>query len=412
MVKPLPQYKYVAIGKDGKRVTGLSEGANEAEAAARIRESGQIIERMTPIREGKGGLLNMEIGGSHLDTKAFVVVCNQFSIILGAGIPIGRAVKLIADKTSDKPLHKLLEEVAKDVEGGRSMAASFSERGAKLLPPTFIEMIRAGESTGNLSSAFETMAAHFDKQNKIRAKVVGAMAYPAFIMVLAVGVVIVLMGFVVPRFTETFADMGSELPAITRSLIVISNFFKQNALIILGVLVVLVAGYLIYYSSEKGRMVMDGIYLKLPVLGSIQELTASSQFASTMASTLSAGLPVNRAVDITAKVIDNRFIQTEAAKLVDSLESGHALGETMQEQGVYPDILVDMVSVGEETGELEHTLRTIAGYYDNELDEAIKSALAKLEPALLVFIAAIAGYIVIAIYMSIFGLYGSMQNLT
>ena len=384
------------------------EGFDELDAVDHIKQTCSIVLKLKEIDPDKPGLLNMEIGGSKLNSKAFTVMCSQFSIILRAGIPIARTVHLIADKTTDKPLKKMLMKIAKDVEAGRSLAASFAEHGGKLLPTTFIETIRAGEESGNLDRSFDTMYRHYDKQTKMRGKVKGAMAYPMFVLVIAVAVVIVLMVKVVPTFTAIFESYGSELPAITRLLIAISNFFRKYTIWMAAVFALLFIVYKFYGNTEKGRLNLARVQLRLPVLGNIARLNAASQFANTMTTMLGSGLPMTKAISITAGVMDNYYTGTEVGKLTGRLEEGYALGASMRDSGCMPDILVDMVAVGEETGEMEKTLDTIALYYDAELEMAIAAALAKLEPTILIFLALVAGFIVIAIYMSIFQMYAIM----
>jgi type IV pilus assembly protein PilC len=383
------------------------EAFNEMDAIDRIKRLHPIITKLTPVKE-EGGLLNMEIGGNKLNNKAFIVMCSQFAIILNAGIPIARTVHLIAEKTTDKPLKKMLLKVAEDVEGGRSIAASFAERGEKLLPATFVETIAAGEQSGNLDKAFQTVHEHFDKQAKMAAKVRGALAYPVFVMFIAVAVVVVLMVKVVPTFLAIFDSYDAQLPLPTRMLIAISNFFTKYWMVMLAIISIVGIVYKVYGNTEEGRMNLAKWSLKVPVLGNIQILNAASEFANTLTTMLSSGLPLTRAINITAKTMSNYFMSTEVGKLAVKLEEGRGLGASMREANFMPDILVDMVSVGEETGEMEKTLHTIAGYYDAELDMAIASALAKLEPALLVGLAGIAGFIVVAIYMAMFGMYAAM----
>ena len=401
-------YKYSAISHDGETVSGVMEGFNELDAVDRIKESCDIILKLNAVNEEKSGFLNMDIGGNKLNAKAFTVMCNQFAIILRAGIPVARTVELIADKTTDKPLKKILKHVAEDVESGRSMSASFEEWGGKLLPITFVETLRAGEESGNIDKSFQSMADHFDKQVKMKGKVRSALAYPMFVLVIAVAVVIVLMVKVVPTFTSMFEELGTELPLITRMLIGISHFFQRSWYILLAVGVVIALVYKLYGNTEDGRMRFAKWALKIPILGNISSLNGASQFANSMATMLQAGLPLNKAVSITAKTMDNYFLSTETGKLSGKLEEGKALGSSMREANYMPDILVDMVGVGEETGEMEDTLHTIAGYYDAELQMATDAALKKMEPALLVGLAGIAGFIVIAIYMAMFSMYGSM----
>ena len=362
---------------------------------------------MTEVRN-REGLLSRDIGGSRINMKAFTVMCSQFAIILRAGIPIARTVHLIADKTTDKVLKRILTQVADDVEAGRSISASFEERGGKLLPPTFVDTIRAGEETGSIDTAFNTMHRHLDKQTRMGARVRGALAYPVFVLFIAVIVVIVIMVKVVPTFTAIFESYDAELPGITKALIAISHFFSRWWMVLLGVGIVIYIAYKLYGNTEEGRLNLARTARKLPVLGNINELNSASQFANSMATMLSAGLPLTRAISITAKVIDNYFVSQEIGKLSGRLEEGHGLGSSLRESACMPDILTDMVAVGEETGELQATMETVASYYDNELEQAINAAIAKLEPTLLVFMAVVAGFIVIAVYMAMFSMYSVM----
>ena len=406
----MAQFKYVALSRSGERVNGLIEGYNELDAAARVKENHSVILKIKAVDEKKNevGLLNMDIGGNRLNKKAFIVMCSQFAIILKSGVPIVRTVQLIGDKTADKVLRKMLKQIAVDVEGGRSLSAAFEEHGAHILPGTFVETLRAGEESGNLDRSFETMYHHFDKQMKMGNKVRSAMSYPMFVLFIAVVVVAVIMIKVVPTFMAFFADAGQELPLPTRILIAISDFFVYRWMVIVAIIAAIVIVYQLMSHSENGRMLLAKAQLKLPVLGNIAELNAASQFANSMTTLLESGLTMNKAVSITAKTLDNYFISTETGKLASRLEEGHSLGASMRENQVLPDILVDMTGVGEETGELTSTLDTIALYYDAELEMAIQSALEKLEPAMLVFLAVVAGGIVGTIYLTMFSMYSIM----
>ena len=405
----MAQFKYAALSRNGERVNGIIEGYNELDAAARVKETCSVILKIKPVEEKKEiGILNMEIGGGRLNKKAFIVMCSQFAIILRSGVPIVRTVQLIGDKTTDKVLKKMLQQIAVDVEGGRSLSAAFEEHGSRILPVTFIETIRAGEESGNLDRSFDTMYRHFDKQMKMANKVRSAMSYPLFVLFVAVAVVVVLMVKVIPTFMEFFAEADAELPLPTRILIGISDFFRYKYMIILAVIAVIVIAYQMISHTENGHLTLSKLQSKLPILGNIAELNAASQFANSMTTLLDSGLTMNKAVSITSKTLDNYFISTETGKISSRLEEGHSLGASMRENQVLPDILVDMTSVGEETGELSETLDTIALYYDAELEVAIQDALAKLEPALLVFLAVVAGGIVGTIYMTMFSMYAIM----
>ncbi len=408
----MAHFKYTALSHDGQRVSGVIEGYDELDAASRVKESCAVIIKLTEIKEKEsGGILHMEIGGNRLNGRAFGVMCSQFAITLSAGIPIARAVRLVAEKTTDRPLRKIIDQVAEDVEGGRSLSSAFADRGDKLLPVTFFETLRAGEATGNIAGSFATMQAHFEKQSKMRGKVRGAMAYPMFVLATAVVVVAVLMAKVVPTFTSMFAELGAELPLPTRILIAVSDFFSNYILIIVAVIAAIIIGVKLYGTTQEGKLRLARLKLHLPILGRIEELGAASQFANTMATMMGAGLTMDRAIAITSKVVDNYHLSKQTEELGEQLQMGRTLGASMRELTDYPDILVDMTAVGESTGELSETLGTIAGYYDTELEETIQAALGKLEPILLVGIALIAGFIVIAVYLAVFSMYGAMGNM-
>ena len=402
-------YKYSAVSKDGKKVSGVIEGFNELDAVAKVKDSYPIVLQVSEVKESKASaFLSMDIGGNRLNEKAFTLMCSQFSVILRAGIPITRTVELIAQKMTDKTLKRLLEQVAKDVEAGRSLSTSFAERGRKLLPVTFLETIHAGEEAGTLDTAFDSVSKHYTKQSKMKGKVRGALIYPAFVLVVAIVVVIVLMVKVVPTFTAIFDSYEAELPVITQMLIGMSNFFRKYWLFMLGIGALIVLVIKLYGNTEAGRINLAKTQLRLPVLGNIANLNGASQFANTMAMMLNAGLPMTKSVTITSRVLDNYYISQEVGKITSKLEEGQTLGRGLRDAACLPDILVDMTAVGEESGELAGTLTMTADYYDAELEQATAEALAKLEPTILVFLAAFAGFIVIAIYMAMFGMYAAM----
>ena len=324
-------FKYAAISRSGERITGIMEGFNELDAVDRIKQNCDVILKLTPVKQDIGSLMNLEIGGNKLNAKAFTVMCSQFSIILKAGIPIARTVYLIAEKTTDKTLKRILKSVAEDVESGRSVADAFNDRGGSLLPPTFVETIRAGEESGNLDKAFDSMYHLFDKRVKMAARVRSALAYPLFVLVIAIGVVIVLMVKVVPAFTAIFDSYDAELPAMTRLLIGISNFFRAAWPYILVIAAILALFYKLIQKTEKGKMGLAKLQLKLPILGNIALLNGASQFSNAMTTMLGAGLPITRAVSITARTMDNYYISSETGKLVGKLEEGKALGTSMGE---------------------------------------------------------------------------------
>ena len=401
-------YKYTARAKNGEKVSGVIEAYNEIDAMERIRRTCDVVEKITPMGADKKRLMDIQIGGNKINDKAFTLMCSQFAIILGAGIPVARTVRLIAAKTSDKNLKRILNQVGDDVEGGRSMSASFSDRGGGMFPDTFIETVRAGEETGSINKSFETMHEHYDKVLKLKKRIKGAMAYPAFVLTLAVIVVIILMIKVVPTFMESFEGLGVEMPALTKALIAVSDFFQNYIIHLVVGITAIVLAFKIYSGTDSGRMKIAEMTRGLPLAGNVSILTSATQFTNSMSTMLGAGLPMVRALNITARTISNAFVSKKITEMAQRVEEGRPVGATLKETATMPDILVDMVTVGEASGEMEDTLKTIGAYYDVELDSAISATMAKLEPAIMVGLAAVVGFIVIAIYGAMFDIYGAM----
>lgn len=400
-------YKYKAISRDGMPVNGIVEAYDEYAAVAQIKESCSLVTKITPVRE-RSGVLTKEINIKKVDLKALSMVCSQFSVILAAGMPIARCVELISGQTDDKKLKRILSHAARDVAAGYALADSLETAGKGLLPLTFIETVRSGEQSGTLENSFARLSEFYEKRYKTKQKVSAALTYPVFVIMIAIVVVIVVMVKVIPTVSGIFGELGGDMPASTKALISASDFFQKNIVLILLFMVLLVVLFIFAVRTEDGKIRLNKMMLRVPVLGKIAMLNASSQFANTMSTLLAAGLSVSKALAVTARTMDNYMLSLETSKMVTGLEEGRHLGTCMRESNCYPQALNDMCVIGEETGELEETLKTIGRYFDNEAEHATQKALAKLEPAILVMIAVIAGFIVLSIYLPIFSIYDMM----
>ncbi len=398
-------YKYSAMSPDGAKVNGVIEAIDEYAAVERIKTTCPIVLSISEVKEsGLSKILNMEVGSKKVDAKALSVMCSQFATILSAGVDVATCMEMIANQTDDKKLKKMLDLAAKDVAQGNSIAASM-EKNCEGLPVTFIETIRAGELSGTLEESFATLQGYFERNYQLKQKIKSAMSYPLFVVAVAIVVVIIVMVKVVPTLTAVFGELGGELPFITRLLIAISKFFQRTWLIIIFICIV---GYLIFKlwtRTEKGMMQWGKIQLKLPVLGKINVLSGSADFAATMSALLKAGLPVTDALEVTGRTLDNYALGVETSKLSQKVQTGVRLGDAMRAAEIFPQTLTEMTAIGENTGELEKTLKTVGDYYTNEANYAMTDAIGKLEPTLLVFLAIFAGFIVLAIYMPMFTMY-------
>jgi len=350
----------------------------------------------------------MELGSKKIDLKQLAILCSQFSIVLTAGMPIARAVRLMAIQCRDKKLKKLLDQVADDVGGGYSLADSFENKGGDRLPATFIETIRAGESSGTLERSFGNLQGYFEKQAAVRAKVRSALAYPIFLLILAAVVIAIIMLVAMPVFQDTFADLGTEMPGITKIVIGIADFFAKWWWLMLSVVLVLVIGGKFYSNTEKGRFQFAKLRSQMPLVGEIVRMKASSQFASTISTLLTAGLPLVNAVSVSSRVLDNYYLGMKLAEAVPKLEEGRALYDSMQECEAFPELLVEMTGTGEETGTLEGTMKTVGDYFDQEVNYATSRAVGVLQPAILIVMGFAIGFVVIAMYMPMFTMYSAI----
>ena len=399
-------YQYKAKSPSGAEVKGIIQAPDEYEAVARIKEKNPIIISITPVKEKKG-FLDQDISSKKLNYKNLSIACSQIAITLSSGIPIARCLEQIGKQTEDKKIKKLLTNASEDVSEGISLTTSL-EKSEFDLPPTLIETIRAGEETGNLQQSFDSMAKYYDKANKTSEKVKQALTFPIFVLVVAIVVLVVVMVFVVPSLTSTFDSLGGELPTMTKVLIPISDFLGKWWPLIAIVVIAGVLAVRIYGRTEKGRIVLASQKLKTPVLGKIRVMNNAATFANTMSMMLKAGITVNHALEITAKTMDNAVMSEEVSSIVGYVEEGMSLGKCLKSCPHMPDTLVEMTGIGEETGELEATMDVVGAFYDNEADHATKQALNKLEPAILVVLAIVAGFIVIAIYLPMFTMYNYM----
>ena len=400
-------YKYSALSRDGAKVSGVMDAIDEYTAVAKIKAQYPVVLKIEEVRKSEfRSFLSQDIN-KKVDAKALSVMCSQFAIMLQSGMNIASCMEMIGNQTEDRKLKRMLQLSAADVAQGVSVATAF-EKNCEGLPVTFIETVRAGEISGTLETSFRTLEGYYAKSYQLRQKVRSAMTYPVFVLIIAVIVLLIIMVKVMPTLTAVFADLGGELPAITRFMIAMSDFFSRWWALMAGLILAAVIGITLWKRTEKGKPAWAKLMLRLPVLGNINSLNGAAQFANTMAALLQAGLSVSSALMVTSRTIDNELLAQELRRIVEKVEVGYRLGECMRQSEVFPEILTEMTAIGEETGELESTLEVIGRYYANESDYAVAQAIGKLEPAIMVVMALFTGFIVISIYLPMFTMYDLM----
>ena len=401
-------FKYTARSQYGANVDGVIEANTQEEAIALLKDDHLIVRTI----EAAGGEhdIDLRLGGRKTKEKTLAVMCNQFAIILEAGLPIVRTLELVAGQTEDKSLHAILNNVADDVAAGYELAASFEKHGSHL-PATFIESVRAGEQSGNLTIVFQRLADFYRKTSETKGKVKSAMMYPAFVMVVAVIVVGVIMVFAVPTFKSTFEGMGQELPLPTKIMMGISDFMVQFWWVFILIGALAYGGVqLAKRKSEEFRLWWSRLGTKLPVIGKITVMGCCSQYASTMAVMMTAGLSAAQAVEVTSRTISNYYMGHALSSCVPDLEAGRPIAETLAAKDAYPRLVTEMTGVGEQTGELEHTLEVVSQYYDFEMQEATSRAIALMEPAIICVLAVIVCMVLLAVYLLMFSIYGDFNS--
>lgn len=400
----MPMYKYKAISKEGPLVEGIVEAYDEFGAMGMIKQSYSIV---TEIREvkAKGMSWNREIGTTKIKEKALAISCSQLAIVLTEGLPLMQSLTLIAKQTENKPLRKLLTEVVNEIAAGNSLTKSFEEKGANKLPGTFIETIRAGEEAGDLAITFKKLQLYYEKSSKMKNKVASAMAYPIMLGIVAVGVVTIIMTVAVPMFTSTFASMGMELPLMTRMLIFMSNMLKNYFILIILVVVIAIFFRKLYTGTEKGKLKASKNRLKMPLFGQTAIMKSASQFANTMGTMLASGLPITNALTATAKAMDNYYFSVELNKVVTGIEEGKSMADGLRKCEYFPELLLEMAAVGEETGSLENTLAVLGDFYDNEVEASTAKAITLLEPIIITVLAVFVIFILLAVYVPMFTMY-------
>ncbi len=402
----MPTYKYEGAYASGEKVSGVVEAVSQTDAVNQIRQTCEIVLSLkeVPRAAARDPLARFQ----KITAKSLALTCQQFAIILKAGLPLVQTVDLVAGQCGDKNLTALLRQVSEDVSNGWSLGYSFEQRGARSLPITFRETVRAGEESGDLLSSFQRMADYFERMNKTRESVVSALTYPTFVIVVAVIVVSIIMGYAVPTFTNMFESLSIELPWVTKALIAVSGFFQKYTLLLIALLALAVFAVKLYGTTEKGGPALARTQLKLPIIGEIVRMSGASQFSHTMSTLLTAGMPILQAIDVSGRTVTNLCLSGEVLATLPGVEGGRPLGECMSYAKELPPMLTQMTAVGEATGSLESTLKVLADYYDNEVDVRVKRALSLLEPAIIVALSIFVVFILMAVYLPMFSMYSAI----
>lgn len=392
----MPGFNYTAINRNGKRVRSSLDASSIETAKSSLRGAGYTI---LDIKEQT--TLNRDIEIPFLGNpkaKDMAVFCRQFVSILRAGVSVASVLAMLGQQTSNKKLRAAIREMQADVEKGESLATSM-RRHPKIFPSILVNMVSAGEASGNLEESFRQMELYFERSKRTKSKVTSAMIYPCVLIVVMIIVLIVMMTKIIPNFLKTFEDMDAELPKLTQGVMAVCEWFKSWWWVPLLVLVALIVGGVLFHRTNKGKHFFGWLARKTPVVGNLTVKTACATFCRTMEVLIGSGLTLTDSMDLAASNMGNIYYLEAIRDARALVAEGTPLRESLVRTGIFPPMVSNLVGVGEETGDLQSMMGKVADYYDEEVDEATKKLLNLMEPAIIIFMAVFVVIIVLAIYL-------------
>lgn len=392
----MPGFNYTAINRNGKRVRSSLDASSIETAKSSLRGAGYTI---LDIKEQT--TLNRDIEIPFLGNpkaKDMAVFCRQFVSILRAGVSVASVLAMLGQQTSNKKLRAAIREMQADVEKGESLASSM-RRHPKIFPAILVNMVSAGEASGNLEESFRQMELYFERSKRTKSKVTSAMIYPCVLIVVMIVVLIVMMTKIIPNFLKTFEDMDAELPKITLGVMAVCEWFKSWWWVPLLVLAALIVGGILFHRTNKGKHFFGWLARKTPVVGNLTVKTACATFCRTMEVLIGSGLTLTDSMDLAASNMGNIYYLEAIRDARALVAEGTPLRESLVRTGIFPPMVSNLVGVGEETGDLQSMMGKVADYYDEEVDEATKKLLNLMEPAIIIFMAVFVVIIVLAIYL-------------
>lgn len=392
----MPGFNYTAIDRNGKRVRSSLDASSIETAKSSLRGAGYTI---LDIKEQT--TLNRDIEIPFLGkpkAKDMAVFCRQFVSILRAGVSVASVLAMLGQQTSNKKLRAAIREMQADVEKGESLATSM-RRHPKIFPAILVNMVAAGESSGNLEESFRQMELYFERSKRTKSKVTSAMIYPCVLIVVMIVVLIVMMTKIIPNFLKTFEEMDAELPKLTQGVMAVCEWFKSWWWVPLLVLAALIVGGVLFHRTDKGKHFFGWLARKTPVVGNLTVKTACATFCRTMEVLIGSGLTLTDSMDLAASNMGNIYYLEAIRDARALVAEGTPLRESLVRTGIFPPMVSNLVGVGEETGDLQSMMGKVADYYDEEVDEATKKLLNLMEPAIIIFMAVFVVIIVLAIYL-------------
>ena len=404
----MEQFVYKAVTKTGKVKKGNIEAEDSVRALERIRAIGLI-----PLEVKESNLFNKELEiefGNRVKARDISIFCRQFVSMMQAGVAIMDSLGMLAQQTENRTMAKAIREVQKDIGKGESLSNAMGKQ-EHIFPEIMISMVTAGEASGKLETAFERMADHFEKEERLRGMIKKASMYPIIVAIVALVVIIVMLVKVVPSYSKLFEDLGTEMPAITLFVVHASEFIMDYWYLIVAVIVAAIVGIRVFSHSDAGEHFFGKLKRKMPIFGKLNIKTEASMFARTLSTLLYSGLPMVEALEIVAGTMTNALYRDALREAKEEVIKGVPLSEPIEKSGLFPPMVTHMTKIGEETGEIEEMLTRLSSYYDEEVEMATQTVMAALEPLIIIFMAVVVVFLIVAVMSPMMAMYSGLDNL-
>ena len=402
----MPVFTYRGTNRAGATVTGERAAASKSELASMLRRESINVSKLSE----KGKEFNIPTFGTGVEAKELAVFTRQFSVMIDAGLPLVQCLEILAGQQENKTFQKILTGVRGSVEGGATLSTSMKQY-EKVFDPLYYNMVEAGETGGILDTILQRLSSYIEKNVKLKRAVKSAMIYPVSVLGIAAAVITLLLWKVVPIFVTLFNGLDVDLPLPTRIVIALSNFVGS----IYGLMIFVFAigagiATKFWYGTPQGRMMIDGLLLKVPVVGDVLRKIAVARFTRTLGTLISSGVPILEGLDITARTSGNAVVEKAISETRKAVEAGRSLVDPLKETDVFPGMVTQMIGVGEQTGAMDAMLQKIADFYEDEVDAAVKDMLTAIEPIMIVFLGVVVGGVVISMYLPLFSLINKLAG--
>ena len=400
------KYLYKAANRAGHTVEGIIEAADRKAVLFALRSKALYLLELSEVTPRAS--FDINIGSQKIPKKTLAVFCTQFASILKAGVPLVQALDILTEQTEHKQLQKILTTAGEDLQAGKGLSEALSAH-EKALPAIMIKLIEAGEMSGTLDLSLQRLAVQFEKDYKLQKKIKSAMSYPTVVGIVALVVVIFLLVFIMPKFTSMFADMDTDLPGITKFMLSISNAVVSGWIYILGFVILIYALFRAYKGSAAGRMQLDSMKLKMPIVKKTMTRILAARFARTLATLTASGVSLTQSLRIASKVVANKVAENKLLDIEEQIKRGVSLHVSISKETIFPNMLMHMVKIGEESGTLDQMLEKAADYFEDEAETSIEKLTSLLQPIMLVIVAAIVLLIILSVMLPMFAIYNNVS---